>query len=170
MVFLPLPVPVGSNAALSPDGVRALLWGEGGVVLYDYINWKILDTISGEPAFSCLWTGNEEFIIGDASRIERIRISDPRDQRAPRSLVCIASVSEFAFEEKGPRIFAKNGDRWFATDGNNPWAELSNPALRESSLISGRYRVYLERQSSGPYENLPMIRNTASVGTASLLP
>jgi peptidoglycan/xylan/chitin deacetylase (PgdA/CDA1 family) len=46
---------------------------------------------------------------------------------------------------------------------------VSNPALRAASQISGRYRVYLERQSTGPYENLPMIRNTAAVGTVPLL-
>ncbi|MDR0378181.1 MAG: polysaccharide deacetylase family protein [Spirochaetaceae bacterium] len=42
--------------------------------------------------------------------------------------------------------------------------------MRPVSQISGRYRVYLERQVSGPYENIPMIRNTASVGTSPLLP
>ncbi|MDR2029603.1 MAG: polysaccharide deacetylase family protein [Treponema sp.] len=170
VVFAPLSAPVGPNAALSPDGRRALLWGPGGVVLYDYINWKILGTISERPAFSCLWTGNEEFITGDELRIERIRLSGSGEPGGARSLICIAAVSDFAFEDRGPRIAARNGDRWFATDGNNSWVEVNSPALREASMTSGRYRVYLERQSSGPYENLPMIRNTASVGTASLLP
>jgi peptidoglycan/xylan/chitin deacetylase (PgdA/CDA1 family) len=45
-----------------------------------------------------------------------------------------------------------------------------NPHVRRASQVSGRYRVYLENQPAGPYENLPMIRNTASVGTAALIP
>jgi peptidoglycan/xylan/chitin deacetylase (PgdA/CDA1 family) len=169
VVFEPLPVPVGPNAALSPDGRRALFWGPGGVALYDYINWKMIETLSERPAFSCLWTGNEECIIGDELRIERIRFPTSAAQGFSRSIICLASVSEFAFEEGGQRIFARNGDLWFAAEGNT-WTEVSRPVPREASMISGRYRVYLERQSSGPYENLPMIRNTASVGTASLLP
>ena len=36
-------------------------------------------------------------------------------------------------------------------------------------MISGRYRAYLEKQASGPYENLPLLRNIKDVGTASLI-
>jgi peptidoglycan/xylan/chitin deacetylase (PgdA/CDA1 family) len=47
--------------------------------------------------------------------------------------------------------------------------EIHNPAVRSSSLVSGRYRIYLEKQGRGPYENLPMIRNITAVGTMPLL-
>jgi peptidoglycan/xylan/chitin deacetylase (PgdA/CDA1 family) len=169
----------GPNAALSPDGTLAVLWGDGGAALYDYADWRPLETLSVNPVYSCLWTGNDELILGDQFRIERLRIggrgnsgnSSPGVSNAPsRSLVCIASAAEFGFEEKGDRIFARSGDRWFATNGNDPWTEVGRPGLRRASLVSGRYRVYLEKQISGPYENLPMIRNIASVGTSPLLP
>jgi peptidoglycan/xylan/chitin deacetylase (PgdA/CDA1 family) len=173
-VFSPLPAPAGPHAVLSPDGTKALVWGERGIVLYDYINWKVLETISEDPAFSCIWLGNGEFIAGDASRIERVHIGGrgqaARDPSGPRDLICLSSASEFGFEEGGGRILAKSGGRWFATDGKNPWAEARDPVPRSPSLTSTRYRVYLEKQISGPYENLPMIRNTASVGTVPLLP
>jgi peptidoglycan/xylan/chitin deacetylase (PgdA/CDA1 family) len=58
---------------------------------------------------------------------------------------------------------------WFATDGAGPWTEIERPVLRARSQVSGRYRVYLEQQSSGPYGNLPMIRDTAAAGTSPLL-
>jgi peptidoglycan/xylan/chitin deacetylase (PgdA/CDA1 family) len=164
MTFVPLASPVGSGGALSPDGSRALFWGEKGIVLYDYVNWRPLLTVSGLPAFSCLWVGNNEFIAGDEGRIERVRPS------GERALVCLSSAGEFGFEERGGRILARNGNAWFVSDGTSPWAEIANPVLRGASQISGRYRVYLEKQGAGPYENLPMIRNTASVGTAALLP
>jgi peptidoglycan/xylan/chitin deacetylase (PgdA/CDA1 family) len=170
MSFSPLATPVGSQGALSPDGTRALFWGEGGVVLYDYINWKILLTLGTGPAYSCLWINNEELITGDKFRIDRIKLSGLSEGGIQRTMICLSGAVEYGFEEKGSRILAKNGGAWFVCDGKNPWEETVNPAVRKASLVSGRYRVYLERQSSGPYENLPMIRNTASVGTAPLLP
>jgi peptidoglycan/xylan/chitin deacetylase (PgdA/CDA1 family) len=165
MSFVPLAAPPGSWGALSPDGTRALFWGEAGVVLYDYINWRIIRTVGSRPSFSCFWITNEEFVPGDDRRIERVQLS------GTRSLLCLAGISEYGFEERGSRILAQTGGVWFATDGTSPWTELpAAPARRAPSLVSGRYRVYLEPQVFGPYENLPMIRNTIGVGTAALLP
>jgi peptidoglycan/xylan/chitin deacetylase (PgdA/CDA1 family) len=163
VAFTLLEEPAGPNAALSPDGSRALCWGEKGIVLYDYVNWRPLQTISQSPAVSCLWISNGELLAGDGSRIERVSLT------GARSLVCLAGVEEYGFEEGSGRIIARTGDRWFATDGSEAWVEVSSPILRPTSLVSGRYRVYLEPQNTGPYANIPMIRNTASVGTASLL-
>jgi peptidoglycan/xylan/chitin deacetylase (PgdA/CDA1 family) len=164
MSFTLLEEPVGPNAALSPDGSRALCWGEKGIVLYDYANWRVLQTISQNPAVSCLWINNGEFVAGDGRRIERKSLG------GAGSLICLAGVEEYGFEEGSGRILARIGDAWFGTDGLDSWVELSSPVLRPPSQVSGRYRVYLEPQTTGPYANIPMIRNTASVGTASLLP
>jgi peptidoglycan/xylan/chitin deacetylase (PgdA/CDA1 family) len=165
MSFTLLEEPVGPNAALSPDGSRVLCWGEKGIVLYDYANWRVLQTISSSPAVSCLWISNGEFVTGDGRRIERRSLVGDR-----RSLICLAGVEEYGFEEGSGRILARAGETWFATNGSDPWTEFPSPVLRPSSQVSGRYRVYLEPQTTGPYANIPMIRNTASVGTASLLP
>ncbi|GHT57081.1 polysaccharide deacetylase [Spirochaetia bacterium] len=167
--FVPLASPAGPNGVLSPDGTRALFWGERGILLYDYLNWQLLQTISNRPAFSCLWISNDEFITGDDQRIERIRIN------GQRNLICLASAAEYGFEEKRssaeiPRILVQAGGTWYASDGANPWTPITSPAVRSASVSSGRYRAYLEQQSSGPYENLPMLRNTAAVGTTPLLP
>ncbi|MDR2746131.1 MAG: polysaccharide deacetylase family protein [Treponema sp.] len=164
MAFVPLEPPPGSSGLLSPDGTKALFWGEKGIVLYDYINWRIQRTISSRPSFSCFWISNEEFVTGDDRRIERVRVS------GARSLVCLAGVSEYCFEDQGKGILAQSGGLWFFTDGTLAWTEVSDPQRRPPSQISGRYRVYLEDQVSGPYENLPMIRNTAGVGTVALTP
>jgi peptidoglycan/xylan/chitin deacetylase (PgdA/CDA1 family) len=163
MSFVPLEPPPSSSGLLSPDGTKALFWGEGGIVLYDYINWRIQRTISSRPSFSCFWISNEEFVIGDDHRIERVWLS------GARSLVCLAGISEYGFENEGKNILAQSGGVWFFTDGIQSWTEVSNPQRRAPSQISGRYRVYLEDQAAGPYENLPMIRNTAGVGTVALV-
>jgi peptidoglycan/xylan/chitin deacetylase (PgdA/CDA1 family) len=83
--------------------------------------------------------------------------------------MCLSSADLFGFDERADRIYANAGGAWFATDGRSPWTEVSNPVPRPPSQASSRYRVYLERQSSGPYENIPMIRNTVTVGTEPLL-
>jgi hypothetical protein len=164
MVFTPLEIPRINGAALSPDGTKALFWGEQGLLLYDYINWRPLQTLGTRPVLSCLWRGNDEVIAGGEERIERIRLSGGRD------LICVSSVSEFAFEEGGRRIFAKSGETWFSYDGRNAWFELSAPPpLRPPVQTSGRYRVYPE-QASGPYRSIPMIRDAVSVGTRPLFP
>jgi peptidoglycan/xylan/chitin deacetylase (PgdA/CDA1 family) len=168
LAFVPLEPPPGPGGALSPDGTQALFWGEQGIVLYDYINWRVQRTVSSRPAFSCFWISNEEFVTGDDRRIERVQVS------GTRSLLCLAGVSDYGFEDRGssplPRIMAQTGGVWFVTDGVSPWTEAPGLRRRGASLVSGRYRVYLEPQSFGPYENLPMIRNTAGVGTVALVP
>ncbi|MDR2742282.1 MAG: polysaccharide deacetylase family protein [Treponema sp.] len=170
LVFRTLDPPAGAGGALSPDGTRAVFWGERGVILYDYANWRPLSTLSTRPAYSCLWLGSQELVTGDGSRIERIRLLDPSAASLQKELICVSSANDFGFEERGERILARAGGIWYVTDGRSPWAEASNPALRPVAVTSGRYRVYLERQVSGPYENIPMIRNTVSVGTSPLLP
>ncbi|MDR3341237.1 MAG: polysaccharide deacetylase family protein [Treponema sp.] len=169
--FVPLVSPEGSRVALSPDGTKVLFWGEQGIVLYDYLTWNVLQTISSFPAFSCLWMGNNEFIIGDTVRIERIQIAKQRDASNARNLICLASAEEFGFEEKTGRILAKSGGTWFVSNRVLPWVAIREPRVRAPSLGSGRYQVYLEAQDSGPYENLPMIRNiTLPVPMPPLVP
>ncbi|MDR2783981.1 MAG: polysaccharide deacetylase family protein [Treponema sp.] len=167
--FVPLPSPPAAgmdNAALSPDGGRVILWGKKGAVLYDYKSWRRIQSISDAPSYGCIWLG-DDFIIGDEKRIERIHIN--QDNSATRHLICLSSADSVAFEAETNRILAQNNGRWFVTNGRLAWAELQEPVMRPTSLVSGRYRVYLEKQESGIYENLPMIRNITSVGTMPLI-
>ena len=159
------------QGALSPDGRLALLWGSGGILLYDFTNWKLVETISNRPGTFCLWAGNDECITGNDEKIERIRLGKSASQAAyiaRRELLCLSRASQAGFEEKSTRILARNGDTWFVTDGRNPWNVIAGPRQRTPSQVSAQYRVYLEDQLYGAYENLPMIRNVASVGTVSL--
>ncbi|GHV87820.1 polysaccharide deacetylase [Spirochaetia bacterium] len=176
--FRILDAPPASSGLLSPDGSKAVFWGPTGITLYDYVNWKVLQVLSPRPAYGCIWLGNEELIIADSARIERLRVSNqapafrppgPDDIQVSRSPICLSQVQNFGFEEFGERIFARTADTWYATNGTSPWVEITDPSVRPTSQVSGRYRVFLERQSTGPYENIPMIRNAATTGTVPLL-
>ncbi|MDR2433046.1 MAG: polysaccharide deacetylase family protein [Treponema sp.] len=164
--FVPLKPPPSSQCVLSPDGSKALFWGEEGLMLWDYINWQPIETVDWAPVYSCVWLNNGEYIAGNGQRIERISLS------GQRRLVCLSNAEEYCFELAGenPRMLARSGGDWFASDGKSPWVRVVDPRRRPASQVSGRYRVYLEGRSAGPYENIPMIRNVTSVGTASLLP
>ena len=165
------------NGSVSPNGNLALFWGSGGILLYDYQSWKLLGILSALPGASCLWITNNEFIAADEQRIDFLRLDTENITAAPgsfngsfRAPICLSHAGQFGFEEGSQRILAKSGDSWFVTDGRNPWAPIINPQLRKSSQVSAQYRVYLERQGPGIYNNLPMIRNTVSVGTFPLFP
>jgi peptidoglycan/xylan/chitin deacetylase (PgdA/CDA1 family) len=170
MAFELLEVPPGPAGALSEDGSMVVFWGERGCALYDYINWKYLGNVSNRPVWDCLWLAGGDLVVGDSSRLERIKITISGDNVVlVRALLCLSSVDFYGYEETTGQIAASAGGMWFATDGLNPWAEIARPALRTRSQASGRYRVYLENQSSGPYTNLPMIRNITASGTLPLL-
>ena len=168
------------SGSLSPDGRLAVFWGEGGILLYDYVNWKLIDVLGVQPGISCLWAENDELIVGDNQKIERIRLTVTPENATPpktfqasvvkREMICLSRALQAGFEERTFRILARGGDAWFVTDGRNPWTAISNPRLRSASQSSAQYRVYVERQGSGYYLNLPMIRNITSVGTFSLFP
>jgi peptidoglycan/xylan/chitin deacetylase (PgdA/CDA1 family) len=168
--FKVLEAPPGPSGIVSADGSKAVFWGEKGCILYDYANWRRLQIISTRPVWNCLWLADGDLIMGDSSRLERIKITiDGSGVTLSRALVCLSSAEIYGYEAESGRIIANAGGMWFVTDGRSPWTEIEEPVLRQTSLVSGRYRVYLEKQNSGPYENLPMIRNITAEGTSSLL-
>ncbi len=163
-IFARIEDPRGESASLSPDGNKALVWGKNGVFLYDYINWKVQSVIGEHPGFSAFWLENDEYITGDMFKIERVHTE------GQRQLICLSSSDESGYEEKRDRILAKNENSYYVTDGKSPWQPVPNPVLKTASQVSSAYRVYLETQASGPYKNIPMVRNIVSVGTVSLFP
>jgi peptidoglycan/xylan/chitin deacetylase (PgdA/CDA1 family) len=162
-------IPPASGGILSPDGTKALFWGENGGELWDYANWRLIQKFGDGPVFSCAWLNNRSFISGDSRFIEEVNISGPS---FTRRRICLSGADEFGFEENSrtsSRIVARTGTEWFASDGRSSWTPATNPQLRNISLSSERFRVFLENQPSGLFENIPMIRNLASVGTVSLV-
>ncbi|MCL2763959.1 MAG: polysaccharide deacetylase family protein [Treponema sp.] len=161
--------PSSPNAALSPDGTRAVFWGENGLELWDYINWRLIQRLGSEAVLSCTWINNRLLIAGNINYIEEINIANPS---YPRRVICISSAAEFGFSENTSResqILVKAGNEWFASDGRSAWTAVSNARLQRASLSSDRFRVFLDPQVSGHFKNIPMIRSMHSTGTISLV-
>jgi peptidoglycan/xylan/chitin deacetylase (PgdA/CDA1 family) len=161
--------PLASNCALSQDGTKAVFWGENGLELWDYSNWRLIQRLSNSPVFSCAWINNRQLLIGIARFIEEINISS---SSFPRRRICLSSADEYGFEEGSggqPRIAVRTGNEWFSSDGKSAWVSVTNTKIKQPILYSDHYRVFLEPQAAGHYSNIPMIRNMQTTGTLSLV-
>jgi len=162
--------PSSPNGALSPDGTRIIFWGETGLELWDYVNWRLIQRPITNPVFSCAWVNNRQFITGNSMFIEEVDISGVVYSRRRISL---SAADESGFEEntRGQlRILVRIGTSWYANDvssAESVWTTASNVTVRQVSLSSGRFRVFLEPQPPGHFKNAVMIRNTLSTGTTS---
>jgi peptidoglycan/xylan/chitin deacetylase (PgdA/CDA1 family) len=153
-----------AQAALSPGGDRAVIWGKSGAVVYDYQNWLPLRTLTANPVRSCVWTAKDELVIGGEELIERISLGAYSDSLPQTELLCLASVGEYGFEQNGYRIMAKSGGKWFVTNGILPWTEFDgSPPLKEASQTSPYYSVSLEERRSGIFANMPVMRRGTPV-------
>jgi peptidoglycan/xylan/chitin deacetylase (PgdA/CDA1 family) len=161
-------VPLSSNGALSPDGSKAVFWGEKGLELWDFTNWRLIQRLSRETVLSCAWINNERLVSGNNRFLEEIINTGAN---AANRQICLSNADEFGFEANShpSRILAKAGNEWFATDGKSPWVSVATPQLRQVLLSSEHYRVFLEPQHSGNFSNIPMIRNVYFSGTAPLI-
>ena len=157
-------VPLSVNGNLSPDGTLAVFWGEGGLELWDFTNWRLLQKLSSEPVLSCVWVNNNQLISGNKKYIEEIDLSM---SNIVNRRICLSAADEFGFEAgRGQaQILARVENNWFATDGRTPWIPVNNPQLRPVSVTSERYRVFLDPQHYGHFSNIIMIRNVHSTGT-----
>ncbi|MCL2209783.1 MAG: polysaccharide deacetylase family protein [Treponema sp.] len=158
-------VPASSAGLLSPDGTKAVFWSGSGLELWDFINWRQIQKLKNEQIFSCAWINNNNIVSGSERFIESVNISDPGYQS--RRLCLSGITEEFGFGIS--QIFARTGNEWFSTDGQNQWTSADNPQLRTVSLSSERYRVFLEPQNAGYYINVPVIRSAVSSNTTTLV-
>ena len=160
-------VPVSSLGALSPDETKIIFWGEKGLELWDYTGWRRIQRLSDTQVFSCAWVNNRQFVTGNTKFIEEINISQ---SSYPRRRICLSGADEIGFEDtRGtPRVLARSGSTWFATDEKTAWTTVNNIQPRQISFSSERFRVFLEPQSSGYFKNIPLIRNLQSFGTVPL--
>jgi peptidoglycan/xylan/chitin deacetylase (PgdA/CDA1 family) len=168
MSLMPQETPASCNAALSPDGTKAVFWGENGLELWDCVNWRLIQVLSKDPVLSCAWINNQEIVTGNYRLIERLNVTDRNSQRR---LICLSGAEEYGFEEGvfPLRVLAKTGTEWFITDDINSWTQAGNFRLRNVSLASANFRVFLETTSKGAFKNVPMVRNLLSANTAPVV-
>jgi peptidoglycan/xylan/chitin deacetylase (PgdA/CDA1 family) len=169
--FLRLEIPASAQAALSPGGDKAVIWGKNGAVLYDYRTWLPVQTLKPYPVRSCIWVSNDELVIGGEELIERISFVSSKNTVSSSELVCLASVSEYGFERGGYRILAKSAGTWFVTNGIVPWTEADGiPDLKEASQRSPSFDVFLLERRSGMFANMPFVKKPSETEGNAFFP
>ncbi len=161
--FKPLPLLDIQGVALSPDSASILLWGDRGLELWDYINWKSIATLSKEKVLKALWINDKNLVLAGPKQIKAC------DLKGNKTLLCLSVADDYGFEEGSGAIYAKNEGNWYRTEQNAPWLAFEKPKIDDDKNPTNRYRVYLETLSQGPYVNIPMVRNVDSVGTRALV-
>jgi peptidoglycan/xylan/chitin deacetylase (PgdA/CDA1 family) len=154
------------DIALSPDGTLAALMGPDGVSWKDYAGWQDRGAMSHPSPLHVLWLGDDELLIAGASYIERYEIG-----HAMSTLVAVSQPGEFGHARDGLAVQLKLKDRAIAFDETTGgWKKLDAYSVREKSVASDNYRVYLEESTRGSYANLLMVREAKGFGTTSLFP
>jgi len=159
-------IPLSALGALSPNETKAVFWGTKGLELWDYTEWRRISRISDTPVLSCIWVNNTHFISGNPRFIEEVNTSL---SSYPRRRICLSGADEIGFEDATTsRILARIGTTWYATNGSSSWTAVNNIRVRQISFSSDKFRVFLEPQSQGHFQNTLMIRNLQSFATSSL--
>ena len=158
--------PISSNGTLSPDGTKAVFWGERGLELWDFKNWRLIQSLSSETVYHCLWVNDTHLVSGNG-RV--IRETDISGSFPINRAICLSSADETGFETGSSRILARIGESWYATDGKIPWSVVSSPQMQQPALSNERYRVFLEPHFSGHFKNIPMVRSISSANTVPLI-
>jgi peptidoglycan/xylan/chitin deacetylase (PgdA/CDA1 family) len=156
---------------LSPDESTIALLGEDEVALKDYADWQDRGRVQHPSPLHALWLAGGDLLIAGASSIERWSIAE-----AKRTLVALSQPGDYGHAVDAPAagppaVEAKAQGRAFILDeASGAWSPLASFAVRQKSLASESYRVYLEPSTRGSYENLLFVRDAKGYGTTPLFP
>jgi peptidoglycan/xylan/chitin deacetylase (PgdA/CDA1 family) len=163
--FQKLAAPNGRAAALSPDGKKLLVWGGAGAFLYDYAKWTLEKTLSRHPVLTCAWINADECVVGGERLVDKVTLSTWQAE-----LIALSAVDEYGFNRADGRIMARAGEAWYATDGVTLWRQVQAAPMTDPVEASPLYRVYLDSQKNGFFENMIMVRNLSGSGAYPLFP
>ncbi|MGA2639400.1 MAG: polysaccharide deacetylase family protein [Spirochaetia bacterium] len=154
------------DVALSPDGTRAALMGADGVTWKDYATWQDKGKLDHPSPLHVMWLGDDELLVAGAFFIERYAIGS-----ASSTLVALSQPGEFGHSREGDSVLTRQKDKVFAFDeAAGAWKNAGAYTVRDKSLASDNYRVYLEPSARGSYANMLMVREARGFGTTALFP
>ncbi len=154
------------DITLSPGGTRAALMTAEGVSWKDYASWQDKGRFAHPSPLHVLWLGDDELLVAGSFSIERVAIGT-----STSTLVALSQPGEFGHSRDGQTVQTRIKDRAFAfDDAAGAWGKAAAYDVREKSVASEDYRVYLEASARGSYANAVMIRETKGFGTTPLFP
>lgn len=154
------------DVSLSPDGTRAALMTAQGVSWKDYASWQDKGSLKHPGPLHVLWLADDELLIAGASFTERYTIGS-----GSSTLVAVSQPGDFGHAKSAQAVQTKLKDRAFAFDETaGTWKPVDAFAVRDKSVASDTYRVYLEGSTRGSYANVLMVRDAKGFGTTPLFP
>lgn len=154
------------DIALSPDEGSVALMRADGVSWNDYASWQEKGKVSHPSPLHVRWLGGDELLIAGAFRIERYSIG-----AGASTLVALSQPGDFGYDAVSDGVRTKSLEKAYAFDEEaGSWKAAETYSVREKSVASQDFRVYLESSHRGSYANLVMIRDAKGYGTTPLFP
>jgi peptidoglycan/xylan/chitin deacetylase (PgdA/CDA1 family) len=154
------------DITISPDGTQAALMGAEGVSWKDYASWQDKGRMTHPTPLHVLWLGDAELLVAGAKYIERFSLDS-----SVSTLVAVSQPGDFGHSRSGEAVLMKLKDRSLTFDETaGAWRTIDAYAVKDKTLVSDNFRVYLEDSRRGSYANLVMVRDAKGFGTVSLFP
>ena len=154
------------DITVSPNGSLAALMGADGVSWKDYATWQDKGKMAHPTPLHVLWLGDTELLVAGTTYIERYAIDT-----SASTLVAVSQPGDFGYSPDGAAVVMKMKDRNLSLDEpTGTWQKVDTYSVRDRSLVSDNFRVYLEDSRRGSYANLLMVRDAKGFGTFPLFP
>lgn len=154
------------DIAISPDEDLVALTRNSDVVWKDYSTWKDVGSLAHPSPLHVDWLDDDEILIAGSYFTERYSLITKKE-----TLVALSQAEKTGFAKDGVGIQSKTSGLAFKYDGaTGSWTGITALSLKDPSLVSSSYRIYLETSTRGSYENLIMVRDAVGFGTVSLIP
>lgn len=151
---------------LSPGGSLAALMSADGVSWKDYASWEDKGKITHPSPLHVRWLGEDELLVAGVYFIERHAIGS-----GTSTLIAVSQPGDFGHAGYSEAVLMKLKERNLAFDESaGAWKGVEQYSVREKSMVSDNYRVYLEGSARGCYANLLMVREARGFGTTPLFP
>jgi peptidoglycan/xylan/chitin deacetylase (PgdA/CDA1 family) len=168
------------DITLSPDGSLAALMRADGISWKDYTSWQEKGKMTHPSPLHVLWLGDDELLVAGAYFTESYAIDT-----GVTTLVAASQPGAFGYAQSAgtagaaaaggaaaaETVVMKLKDRVLSFDEKTgAWSKVDAFSVRDKSVTSDNYRVYLEASARGSYQNLLMVREARGFGTTPLFP
>jgi peptidoglycan/xylan/chitin deacetylase (PgdA/CDA1 family) len=155
-----------TGIVLSPKESRAVLLKQDRILLYDYDSWKKTGEILFSNPIKVLWTSESSLIIAGSSTTCLHDL-----EKGTSRIISLSQPGETGFSEDYSSIQNQLNSVYYQRNiSDTDWETGSGFTIREASLASSSFRIYLEVSNRGSYLNLIMVRNIRGYGTTTLFP
>ncbi|RPJ05476.1 MAG: polysaccharide deacetylase family protein [Spirochaetaceae bacterium] len=153
-----------SDLILSDDEKKVLLVKTTGVQVLDYVSWKKETEIAHEGALHAVFTSTTDIVVAGAHYTEAYSTASGN-----RTMLALSQPGSSGFSQDTSTIMTRLADKVYSTKLEKvEWQPASAYSVREASVSTVDYRVFLETVERGNYSNMVMVRDLKGFSTYPL--